>query len=58
MGQGPGFGRIYISGEVDDLYGEYLFLLVELGLDVRDDQEVFVNLFCGSFGRPLIPAPR
>lgn len=51
--KGQGFRRIYISDELDDLYGEYLFLLVDLGLDVHDDQEVFVNLFRGVFGRPL-----
>ncbi|MGW0208694.1 tyrosine-type recombinase/integrase [Streptomyces sp. NPDC003233] len=47
--------RVYISDELDDLYGEYLFLLVELGVDVRDDLPVFVNLYRGEFGRPLRP---
>jgi integrase len=49
------YRRIYISDELDDLYGEYLFLLAELGVDVHDDASVFVNLFRGPFGRPLRP---
>ncbi|MGF1427040.1 tyrosine-type recombinase/integrase [Kitasatospora sp. LaBMicrA B282] len=49
------YRRIYLSDELDDLYGEYLFLLVEQGLDVQDDLPVFVNLYRGEFGRPLRP---
>lgn len=49
------YRRIYISDELDNLYGEYLFLLIELGLDVHDDHPVFVNLFRGPFGHPLRP---
>jgi integrase len=49
------YRRIYISDELDDLYGEYLFLLAELGVSVDDDTAVFVNLFRGQFGRPLRP---
>jgi len=46
---------VYISDELDELYGEYLFLLIELGIDLRDDGPLFVNLFRGEFGRPLRP---
>lgn len=49
------YRRVYLSDELDDLYGEYLFLLVDLGLDVEDDGPIFVNLFRGEFGRPLRP---
>ncbi|MFI6476228.1 tyrosine-type recombinase/integrase [Streptomyces sp. NPDC050516] len=49
------YRRIYISDQLDDLYGEYLFHLIELGLDVRDDLPLFVNLHRGEFGQPLRP---
>jgi integrase len=49
------YRRVYISDELDDLYGEYLFLLAELGVSVHDDAAVFVNLFRGKFGRSLRP---
>jgi integrase len=49
------YRRVYLSDELDNLYGEYLFLLVDLGLDVQDDEPIFVNLFRGEFGRPLRP---
>ena len=42
-----------MSDDLDNLYGEYLFLLQEMGIDIRDDDPVFVNLFRGQLGRPL-----
>lgn len=47
------FRRIYISDELDDLYGEYLFLLAEAGIDLADEMSVFVNLYRGRFGAPM-----
>ncbi|WP_433264766.1 tyrosine-type recombinase/integrase [Actinosynnema sp. CS-041913] len=47
------YRRVYLSDDLDDLYSEYLFLLVELGLDVQDTDPVFVNLFRSEFGRPV-----
>jgi site-specific recombinase XerD len=49
------YRRVYLSDELDDLYGEYLFLLVEKGVDLDDDGAVFVNLFRGNFGQPMRP---
>lgn len=49
------YRRVYVSDELDDLYGEYLFLLFDMGVIVADDGPVFVNLFRGQFGRPLRP---
>nr|WSY48708.1 tyrosine-type recombinase/integrase [Streptomyces sp. NBC_00886]WSY57556.1 tyrosine-type recombinase/integrase [Streptomyces sp. NBC_00886] len=49
------YRRVYISDELDDLYGEYLFLLIESGVDFGDNDPVFVNLFRGQLGRPLRP---
>lgn len=47
------FRRIYISDDLDDLYGEYLFLLAEAGIDLTDQAHVFVNLYRGRFGAPM-----
>ena len=47
------YRRIYVSDDLDDLYGEYLFLLAENGIELDDDTPVFVNLFRGQFGRPM-----
>jgi integrase len=49
------YRRIYVSDDLDDLYGEYLFLLAEKGIELDDDTPVFVNLFRGEFGRPMRP---
>ena len=49
------YRRIYLSDDLDDLYGEYLFLLAEEGVDLHNDDVVFVNLFRGEFGRPMRP---
>jgi integrase len=49
------YRRIYVSDELDNLYGEYLFLASELGVDLCDDDSVFVNIFRGAFGEPLRP---
>lgn len=49
------FRRVYISDDLDELYGEYLFWLVDLGIELRDGDSVFVNVFRGGFGRPLRP---
>lgn len=46
---------IYVSDELDNLYGEYLFSAVDLGLDIADSDSVFVNLFRGEFGDPVLP---
>jgi integrase len=42
------YRRVYLSDELDDLYGEYLFLLVELGLDVQDDDRSSSTCFAAS----------
>jgi hypothetical protein len=47
------FRRIYISDELDDLYGEYLFMLAELGIDFADDDPVFINVFRGEIDRAV-----
>ncbi|WP_164835864.1 tyrosine-type recombinase/integrase [Actinacidiphila soli] len=49
------YRRVYISDDLDELYGEYLFWLVDLGQELRDEDPVFVNVFRGEFGRPLRP---
>ncbi|WP_028266985.1 tyrosine-type recombinase/integrase [Arthrobacter sp. MA-N2] len=49
------YRRIYVSDALDNLYGEYLFSLVDLGLDIADSDSVFVNLFRGEFGNPVWP---
>ncbi|WP_369265263.1 tyrosine-type recombinase/integrase [Streptomyces sp. R35] len=49
------YRRVYISDDLDELYGEYLFWLVDLGQELRDADPVFVNVFRGEFGRPLRP---
>jgi len=47
------YRRIYVGDELDDLYGEYLFMLADIGVELSDDDVVFVNLFRGEFGQPL-----
>lgn len=49
------YRRLYVSDELDDLYGEYLFWLDEKGIDFDDSSPVFVNLFRGDVGAPLRP---
>ncbi|RVU18945.1 hypothetical protein EOT10_31055 [Streptomyces antnestii] len=44
------YRRVYISDDIDELHGEYLFWLVDLGLELRGDVPVFVNVFRGSSG--------
>ncbi len=45
--------RIYVSDELDGLYGEYLFLLGDLGIEFDDCDPVFVNLYRGQVGAPM-----
>ncbi len=46
------FRRIYISESWTTLYGEYLFMPAELGIDFADEDPVFINVFRGeSAGR-------
>lgn len=47
------FRRIYVGDELDDLYGEYLFLLAEHGFQFDDDDPIFINFYRGQIGRPL-----
>lgn len=49
------YRRVHISDDLDELYGEFLFWLVDLGIELRDEDPVFVNVFRGEFGRPLRP---
>jgi integrase len=49
------YRRVYISDDLDELYGEYLFWLADLGQELRDADPVFINVFRGEFGRPLRP---
>lgn len=49
------YRRIYVSDELDDLYGDYLFWLADEGIGFGDDDPVFVNLFRGQPGAPLRP---
>ena len=49
------YRRIYVGDDLDDLYGEYLFQLIEMGMDLDDDDPVFVNLYRGVVGDPLRP---
>lgn len=47
------YRRLYVSDDLDDLYGEYLFWLSDGGIDFDDDTPVFVNLFRGKVGAAL-----
>lgn len=47
------YRRLYVGDELDDLYGEYLFMLAEQGFEFSDDDPIFVNLYRGEIGRPL-----
>jgi integrase len=49
------YRRVYVSDELDDLYGDYLFWLAEEGIAFGDEDPVFVNLFRGPPGAPLRP---
>jgi integrase len=49
------YRRIYLGDELDDLYGEYLLLLVERGIDLNDDDPIFINVLRGELGRPMRP---
>jgi integrase len=49
------YRRVYVSDELDDLYGDYLFLLADAGIVFGDDDPVFVNMFRGQIGAPLRP---
>lgn len=49
------YRRIYVSDELDDLYGEYLFFLADQGIDFGDEDPLFINLFRGLVGRALSP---
>lgn len=49
------YRRVYVSDDLDDLYGEYLFLLTDLGVNIDDDDRIFINLFRGTLGQPLRP---
>jgi hypothetical protein len=43
----------YQRDELDDLYGEYLFMPAELGVDFADDDPVFINVFRSEIGRAV-----
>lgn len=47
------YRRLYVGDELDDLYGEYLFMLAEKGFQFCDDDPIFINLYRGEIGRPL-----
>ena len=47
--------RLYVSDELDGLYGEYLFLLADVGIEFDDGDPVFVNLYRGQVGAPMRP---
>ncbi|MGW2370188.1 tyrosine-type recombinase/integrase [Streptomyces sp. NPDC001667] len=49
------YRRLYISDELDNLYGEHLFQLAEHGVEFADDDTVFINLYRGEVGQPLRP---
>lgn len=46
------YRRLYVSDQLDGLYGEYLFQLAEQGIEFGDDDPVFINLYRGEVGRP------
>jgi integrase len=39
------YRRLYVSDDLDGLYGEYLFHLAEQGFEFSDDDDIFINLY-------------